>query len=113
MGVHINQLHLRKDGGVDLQHHPQGIRAAPKAATLQIKAPAHNQAHRLHLLQPHHLKATRTPFSTQAANLGGELANGLQAHTEYGDSKTFGHLKGDRKPEPDSFLKKQTGTMGN
>lgn len=54
-----------------------------------------------------------TPTLTQAANLAGEFALGLQAHTEYGDSKTFGHVKGDRKPEPDTFLKKQTGTMGN
>jgi hypothetical protein len=49
----------------------------------------------------------------QAANLGGEFSLGLQSHTEYGDSKTFGQLKGDRKPVPDNFLKKQTGTMGN
>jgi len=28
-------------------------------------------------------------------------------------SKTLGYLKGDRKPAPDSFLKKQSGTMGN
>lgn len=38
---------------------------------------------------------------------------GLQAHTEYGDCKTLGHVKGDRRPVADSFLKKQTGTMGN
>lgn len=49
----------------------------------------------------------------QGANLGGEFALGLQAHTEYGDGKTFGHLKDDRKPVPSSFLKKHTGTMGN
>jgi hypothetical protein len=49
----------------------------------------------------------------QGANLGGEFALGLQAHTEYGDGKTFGHLKDDRKPLPSSFLKKNTGTMGN
>ena len=24
-----------------------------------------------------------------------------------------GHLKGDRKPSPDTFLKKNSGTMGN
>ena len=50
---------------------------------------------------------------SKAANYGGEFEVGLQAHTEYGDSKTFGHVKGDRKPVPDNFLKKQTGTMGN
>lgn len=45
--------------------------------------------------------------------MGGEFGVGLQAHTEYGDSKTLGHVKGDRKPVPDAFLKKHTGTMGN
>lgn len=50
---------------------------------------------------------------SKAANYGGEFEVGLQAHTEYGDSKTFGHVKGDRKPVPENFLKKQTGTMGN
>jgi len=49
----------------------------------------------------------------QGANLGGEFSLGLQAHTEYGDGKTFGHFKDDRKPLPSSFLKKNTGTMGN
>lgn len=47
------------------------------------------------------------------ANLGGEFEVGLQAHTQYGNTKTFGHLKGDRTPSPDKFLKKHTGTMGN
>jgi len=45
--------------------------------------------------------------------LGGEFDVGLQAHTQYGNTKTFGHVKGDRKPSPDKFLKKMTGTMGN
>jgi hypothetical protein len=45
--------------------------------------------------------------------LSGEFNLGLQAHTEYGSTKTFGHLKGDRKPSPQEFLKKTTGTMGN
>ena len=45
--------------------------------------------------------------------MGGELEVGLQAHTQYGNTKTFGHLSGDRKSSPDKFLKKQTGTMGN
>ena len=34
------------------------------------------------------------------ANLAGDFGLGLQAHTEYGSTKTFGHLKGDRKPSP-------------
>lgn len=45
--------------------------------------------------------------------MSGEFSLGLQAHTEYGQTKTFGHLKGDRKPSPDAFLKKNTGTMGS
>jgi len=49
----------------------------------------------------------------QVANLGGEFEVGLQAHTQFGNTKTFGHLKGDRKSSPEKFLKKQTGTMGN
>jgi hypothetical protein len=49
----------------------------------------------------------------QSANLAGEFGVGLQAHTEFGNTKTFGHVKGERKPVPNSFLKKQTGTMGN
>jgi len=46
-------------------------------------------------------------------NLSGEFTKGLQAHTEYGASHTMGHLKYDRKPSPDNFRRKHTGTMGN
>lgn len=52
-------------------------------------------------------------FLFKVANLGGDFEVGLQAHTQYGNTKTFGHVKGDRKPSPDKFLKKMTGTMGN
>ena len=45
--------------------------------------------------------------------MGGEFEVGLQAHTQYGQTKTLGYLKGDRKSSPNNFLKKQTGTMGN
>lgn len=38
---------------------------------------------------------------------------GLKAHTSYAESKTFGHTKGARKPSPENFLKKNTGTMGD
>lgn len=75
---------------------------------------------------PPNIKPTATTFCNRttskplvyillikAANYGGEYQVGLQAHTEYGNSKTFGHVKGDRKPVPDNFLKKKTGTMGD
>ena len=52
-------------------------------------------------------------FYIQSANLSGQFAVGLQAHTEYGGQKTFGHLKGDRRPSSKNFLKKNTGTMGD
>ena len=52
-------------------------------------------------------------FITKAANLNGDFSRGLQAHTQFAQTKTFGHLKGDRKPTPDNFLKKHSGTMGN
>lgn len=45
--------------------------------------------------------------------MSGEFAIGLQSHTEYGKSNTFGHLKGDRRPSPEHFQKKHSGTMGN
>ena len=45
--------------------------------------------------------------------MSGQFARDLQAHTEYGQTKTFGHLKNDRKPDPQNFLKSKTGTMGN
>lgn len=34
------------------------------------------------------------------SNLNGEFNVGLQAHTEFGGTKTMGHLKNDRKPSP-------------
>ena len=49
----------------------------------------------------------------KVSNLGGEFDVGLQAHTQFGGTKTLGHLKGDRKSSPEKFLKKHTGTMGN
>ena len=52
-------------------------------------------------------------YQPQAANLNGDFSRGLQAHTQFAQTKTFGHLKGDRKPTPDNFLKKHSGTMGN
>lgn len=45
--------------------------------------------------------------------MSGEFSRGLQAHTEFGQTKTLGQLKGDRKPDPQNFQKKMTGTMGN
>jgi len=38
---------------------------------------------------------------------------GLQAHTEFGNKSTLGYLKHDRKPSPEHFRKKHTGTMGS
>lgn len=45
--------------------------------------------------------------------MSGQFARGLQAHTEFGQTKTLGQLKGDRKSTPKNFLKKNSGTMGN
>lgn len=100
-------------GGVDLQHHPQGAAARAPAAALQVQVPARHPAHRLHLLPQHHFQARSTHRPTQVANLSGEFAPGLQAHTEYGNRSTLGYLKHDRRPSPEHFRKKHTGTMGN
>jgi hypothetical protein len=56
-----------------------------------------------------HLTTSRPGVS----NLSGEWRAGLQAHTEYGDRSTLGYLKNDRKPSPEHFIKKHTGTMGS
>lgn len=47
------------------------------------------------------------------ANLSGKLAEEPGAHTSFGETKTMGHLKGERKPSPDKFRLKNTGTMGS
>lgn len=101
------------DGGVDLQYHPQGVPARAEAAALPVQVSPQHSTHWLHLLPQHHLPARSTSLPTQVSNLSGEFAPGLQAHTQYGDRATLGYLKHDRRPSPEHFRKKQTGTMGN
>lgn len=45
--------------------------------------------------------------------MSGEFSMPPSAHTNLGDAKTLGYLKGERKPSPQSYRLKHTGTMGD
>ena len=100
-------------GRIDLQHHPPGVPARAQRTPLQVQVPPQPTSHRFYLRQPHNIQARSNPWLTQVSNLSGDFSAGLQAHTEKAQRGTFGYLKHDRKPSPDSFQKKHTGTMGS